>query len=1486
LKGRTQDRSYQYQDFLRLYNEHDQIDQELLQALAVVHIPCTVKEFVSYVSNIQKSRCSSLSALVLESKILALCETPLVYTRGDTIQLRFELNQELYAKLVWGQKLPAFIKAIRQTFPLLDRLCTEAYDEALQDEVKIQGSECILFSLRYLLYHEDKGHNDIAVFIDYFEDIFPEEYQKKHPYLRIFDTPFQELWFIQFDGETTAKIHLCLLHQKMSRLQEPGPILESLEGLYQADDLKNSDVHTEVYHFLSIFYRLRGRPSSAWLNERGVNQNRMGWSLGVRAFQNLIEGNHENAMSTFHRAWREIRQDNLVQESFMESILGPFFILTALNQRQHNITNEQVLTLAAHMLIPVYESQRSPWGTHLIYPIVNQIIAPYVDQVDSELLEPTLSFRSNCSLLWLFEALYGLWHYGEDYSRMLKPLRKIYSAAKRSGYQWLEAEAGSLIAHLDPEDSIIFKETEALHLRLGTKSLTNLHPVRLGWRNLLERLRDVGQMKHQLDTRRGHSETTRLVWVTQHLPKANEFKFMPYIQQQANEGRGRRGHRQASWGKSKRIYLKDLYKAHIEQESYLTPQDHRVCAQLMISGEKARSDWEMFSDRDFKFDPKPSLLAIAGHNLLFLEAREKRGQSRKSMSLDSQKPVLKVIYPDESHLSLDFYPDLGEMPLVTGEESELLIKAEENHQYFIIECTGVHRQIAELLDQDIRIPRNENVSLYDVIDQLSQYVSVESDLGDMDGIIEHNLADSAPIVIFNENPGGGLKIQIRVQPFDQSEHLIRPGEGGKFMSNVIAGRRLSVERNLEEEIQKRTTLLEACPLFQQLESKGGDWEIRDREQYLELLLQINEHNVQLQEFEENLVRLRHPEGSDMNVAYPEVQQKSLSLQVKKESSSWFSLNGDLVISDDLRINVRELLQKERIGRFILLQNGEFIALEKGFAKTLDDLKESAEVSDAGVRFMTNSATLIRSTLDRLDETKIDGDRAWGSIVKKLNTVHELLPPDTLNATLRDYQLEGFRWLSGYALLGTGVGACLADDMGLGKTLQSLAVLLSRSEFGPSLVVAPTSVAQNWIIEASRFSPTLNVIRFAGTSEQREAIMTSLKSGDLLICTYGLLKTEVELVTRTQWNIVVLDEAQNIKNHTTQAAKAAVRLKSRFRFATTGTPIENNLTELWSLFQFLNPHLLKGIKDFRDRFLIPIEREDSSHARKRLNQIISPFVLRRTKESVLKDLPPLTEITLSVDLSFEERELYEGVMREKLDEIETRLSQGDNTARMQLFALLTKLRQLSCHPRLVFSDIDVPSSKLATFENLVHQLIAGGHKALVFSQFVKHLDLLKENLEHNQIAYQYLTGASSTKDRQKSVDAFQGGEGEVFLISLKAGGVGLNLTAADYVIHMDPWWNPAVEDQASDRAHRIGQERPVTVYRLVGKDTIEEQIVALHQNKRDLADAILEGSDFGLNSDALLDLLKAEMSGAGMKQISNGVSDRGKRRRKHGSEASI
>ena len=882
-----------------------------------------------------------------------------------------------------------------------------------------------------------------------------------------------------------------------------------------------------------------------------------------------------------------------------------------------------------------------------------------------------------------------------------------------------------------------------------------------------------------------------------------------------------------------------------------------MCAQLLIAGKSEPADWELYSDRDFKFDPIPALSSIVGHPLLFLRQQSQgRGNGdRKSLSLYQEKPTLHVVYPDENHLSMSIEPKVEEMPELEGDAKGYILQSLEGNSYRLIEVSAVHRQIAELLDQDIRIPRDKQALLNTVIDRLSTFVSVQADLGEVEGITEHALADSTPIIMFLETDESAIKVQIRVRPFVQSENLMRPGEGGSVLSTVIAGRRLRVERNLEEESARRQALLDACPLFDKLRQEGGDWLIEDQEQYLELLLQIRVH--------EGDVHLQMPEGKEIRVDHPEVSQDAMKLSVERDASAWFKIDGSVQVNDELQLSIKELLLKERVGRFITMGNGEFIALSAACVQTLDELKEAAEISDRGVRFRGTSAALVNESLSQLKRGQVEGDRYWGSIIKKLTSVSTLMPPDELNAELRDYQLEGFRWLSGFALLESNAGVCLADDMGLGKTLQALALLLSRSSRGPSLVVAPTSVVQNWINEAGRFTPTLNVRRFAGTTEQRERLVTQAGPGDLLICTYGLLKTEVELLSEKQWNLLVLDEAQNIKNHATQAAKAAVRLRSRFKFVTTGTPIENNLTELWSLFQFLNPHLLKGLKDFKDRFLNPIERDNSLGARKRLNQLVSPFILRRTKESVLDDLPPITELVHSVDLSDDERQLYESVKREQLADIERQLSRGDTGARMELFALLTKLRQLSCHPRLVFPEIDIPSSKLAYFKELVRQIIDGDHKVLIFSQFVRHLDLLKESLEEMRIPYQYLTGETPAKERQRRVDAFQGGEGKAFLISLKAGGVGLNLTAADYVIHMDPWWNPAVEDQASDRAHRIGQERPVTVYRLVGKDTIEEQIVSLHQYKRDLADAILEGSDRTLNTDDLLSLLRDQMSAAGV-----------------------
>jgi SNF2 family DNA or RNA helicase len=353
-----------------------------------------------------------------------------------------------------------------------------------------------------------------------------------------------------------------------------------------------------------------------------------------------------------------------------------------------------------------------------------------------------------------------------------------------------------------------------------------------------------------------------------------------------------------------------------------------------------------------------------------------------------------------------------------------------------------------------------------------------------------------------------------------------------------------------------------------------------------------------------------------------------------------------------------------------------------------------------------------------------------------------------------------------------------------------------------------------------------------------------------------LHQENDLLTAVQWQTVVLDEAQAIKNAATKRSQAAMHLKARFRLVTTGTPIENHLSEFWTLFNFINPGLLGSREKFNTRFAVPIERMHNREAGRRLKKLVRPFILRRLKSQVLEELPPRTEVMLEVELSSEETAFYEALRRQALERIES--EQGVNGgAPMRILAEITRLRQACCHPRLIAPETALSGAKLTLFGEVVTELLENGHKALVFSQFVGHLALLREYLDAHAISYRYLDGSTPAKQRQQEVDAFQAGQGDLFLISLKAGGLGLNLTAADYVIHMDPWWNPAVEDQASDRAHRMGQERPVTVYRLVAKNTIEEKIVRLHAEKRDLADSLLEETDTGatLSADELLRLIR-------------------------------
>jgi SNF2 family DNA or RNA helicase len=450
-----------------------------------------------------------------------------------------------------------------------------------------------------------------------------------------------------------------------------------------------------------------------------------------------------------------------------------------------------------------------------------------------------------------------------------------------------------------------------------------------------------------------------------------------------------------------------------------------------------------------------------------------------------------------------------------------------------------------------------------------------------------------------------------------------------------------------------------------------------------------------------------------------------------------------------------------------------------------------------------------------------------------------LPPD-LAGTLRAYQHNGVDWLC--LLRDAGLGALLADDMGLGKTLQALCAVRGRT-----LVVAPTSVLHNWVREIERFRPGLSCALFHGPGR-------SLDRGvDVTISSYAILRLDVDRLAAERWNTAILDEAQAIKNPDSQVARAAYRLVADFRVALTGTPIENRLDELWSQFHFINRGLLGGRRDFEERYAKPIGA-GAKEAAERLRARVRPFLLRRVKKEVAPELPPRTDIVLRATLRESERDTYDAVRAATLRDVVDVLASGSGV--LAALEALLRLRQAACHPALLPGQVAETSSKVELLMELVDEAVAEGHKMLVFSQWTSLLDLVEPHLRAAGFPFARIDG--STRNRGDVVDRFQAPDGPpILLASLKAGGVGLNLTAADHVFILDPWWNPFVEDQAADRTHRIGQDRPVSVYRLVATDTVEERVLALQEKKREIAEATLGAADraAALTRDDLLALLQ-------------------------------
>ncbi|TLM78193.1 hypothetical protein FDY93_07140 [Microbulbifer harenosus] len=580
-----------------------------------------------------------------------------------------------------------------------------------------------------------------------------------------------------------------------------------------------------------------------------------------------------------------------------------------------------------------------------------------------------------------------------------------------------------------------------------------------------------------------------------------------------------------------------------------------------------------------------------------------------------------------------------------------------------------------------------------------------------------------------------------------------------------------------------------------------------------------------------------------------IKRANFAFSVADAPNHWFELGLDLTLADGTRLQTAALLEhwleSGTPDDLTLNMNGDWVQIDtrplQSIRTLLVDLLQQKKL-DGPIKLPAFQAAQLAELPD-LDQRKAPLTRKLAQSLRDFSGLEKIPAPRGLDATLRGYQQEGLNWLA--FLQRYGFGGILADDMGLGKTLQTLALIQHMKEAGqlkkPAMVVAPTSLTGNWMHEAAQFAPELKVTLVHGPN--RDPAFKQIAKSDLVITTYPLLVRDKARYDKRKFSLMVLDEAQAIKNPTTKIAECVRAIKSTFRLCLSGTPLENHLGELWSLMDFALPGLLGGRKTFNRLYRNPIENDGDVERQRELARKVSPFMLRRTKTDVVKELPPKTESIQYVELADKQRALYESVrasMEKRIRDLVA--SQGMAKSHIEFLDALLKLRQACIDPRLVKLDKAAnirESAKLEWLAETLPQLLEEGRSILIFSQFTQVLKLIEEQLAAQNIDYTKLTG--QTRKRQDAIDRFQSGEVRVFLISLKAGGAGLNLTAADVVIHMDPWWNPAVENQATDRAYRIGQDKPVFVYKLVAENTVEERINQMQQQKQALADSLFDAT---------------------------------------------
>ncbi len=717
-----------------------------------------------------------------------------------------------------------------------------------------------------------------------------------------------------------------------------------------------------------------------------------------------------------------------------------------------------------------------------------------------------------------------------------------------------------------------------------------------------------------------------------------------------------------------------------------------------------------------------------------------------------------------------------------------------------------------------------------------------SDLYDQEAFLEHMKPIFSPAEynpkLFLDEEGSLLTLQIANTYDTEHGEIALPGPNPDLQtgSYQVEGKSLLIRRDQEKERQ----------LTYQLQEIG----FQPRNNALWFLEPEEAINFLLDSYPKLVEQYRIYGEKNLTRYKVRLSQPVIVAEVKtEENEKWFNL--DLNVEyDDQRTPIEKIWKAWTQGkRYVQLKDGSYTSLPESWLEKL-----AAKLKAMGLdpekppqkQLKQYETPVLENLLEEVPGA--DTDSFYNKLRTKIHSfesITQLKSPEGLNAQLRPYQLQGLSYLN--FLREYGFGGILADEMGLGKTIQTLAFLqhmANAGHNGPNLIVAPTSVLPNWEREAQKFVPGLKMVVIYGA--RRESMFKQIKDSHLVITTYALLRRDMEELQKHEFNSIILDEAQNIKNPNTITARSVRKLASKLRICLSGTPIENNLFELWSLFEFLMPGFLGSQHSFQRGIVRPIKDGDADTL-EYLRQRVRPFILRRTKSEVAKDLPPKVENVYYCALADEQMELYAALAKKLKDQVLQNVDEkGMAKSQMSILDALLKLRQICCHPRLLKLDMpgvstNLPSGKFDAFKDMVTDIIEEGHKVLVFSQFVQMLHIIRSWLKITGVPFTYLDGAS--KDRIEQVDKFNNSPDiPIFLISLKAGGTGLNLTSADYVIHYDPWWNPAVESQATDRTHRIGQTRQVFSYKMICQNTVEEKILKLQESKRGVAEAIIPGQE--------------------------------------------